>query len=273
MPIVSAWVMPAGLMALVAMPFGFDGPVWRLMGTGIDWMVAIAGWVTGLPGAVGRVAAFGTGPLLLGTAGLVTICLLRSRLRWAGAVLVAAAAGLAASPPRPDVLIAVNGDSVAVRERGRLSALRFGNDPFSIREWLGADADARKPDDPSLKQGFVCDAQGCVATLDDGARIAIARTAEAVAEDCARVHLLITTRDVPPACAAKVLDRTALRTQGSLSITHREQGWVIEAARPSTLDRPWARGARASQQEPATATRRPASRDATPAETDVDYSD
>src|SRR5262249_36203661 len=38
MPIVSAWVMPAGMMALIAMPFGFDAPLWRLMAVGLDCM-------------------------------------------------------------------------------------------------------------------------------------------------------------------------------------------------------------------------------------------
>ena len=32
-------------------------------------MIAVALWVAQLPGAVGRIQAFGTGPLLLGTAG------------------------------------------------------------------------------------------------------------------------------------------------------------------------------------------------------------
>ena len=50
MPVVSGFVMPTGLLALVAMPFGFDAPVWRLMGYGIDWMTAVALWVASLPG-------------------------------------------------------------------------------------------------------------------------------------------------------------------------------------------------------------------------------
>ena len=58
MPIVSAWVMPAGLLALFAIPFGFDGFFWRLMGEGIDWMIAVALLVASLPGAVGRIARF-----------------------------------------------------------------------------------------------------------------------------------------------------------------------------------------------------------------------
>src|SRR6202035_2520225 len=60
MPVVSAVVMPAGLLGLLAMPFGFDGVFWWLMGVGIDWMIAVTRWVADLPGAVGRMAAFGT---------------------------------------------------------------------------------------------------------------------------------------------------------------------------------------------------------------------
>ena len=46
------------------MPFGFDGVFWRLMDVGIDWMIAVSQWVAALPGAIGRMAAFGTGPLI-----------------------------------------------------------------------------------------------------------------------------------------------------------------------------------------------------------------
>ena len=95
MPVVSIWVMPMGILGLVAMPFGFDGLFWRLMGEGIDWMIAVALWVTSLPGAVGRVTAFGIGPLLLGSAGLVVLCLLKiaAAAGWRGAVRARRASG------------------------------------------------------------------------------------------------------------------------------------------------------------------------------------
>ena len=41
MPVVSAVVMPAGLLGLLAMPFGFDGVFWAIMGFGIDWMILV----------------------------------------------------------------------------------------------------------------------------------------------------------------------------------------------------------------------------------------
>ena len=69
MPVVSAVVMPAGLLGLVAMPFGFDRLFWAIMGVGIDWMIWVTQWVAALPGAVGRVPAFGIGPLIAASAG------------------------------------------------------------------------------------------------------------------------------------------------------------------------------------------------------------
>jgi len=59
----------------------------------------VARWVASLPGAIGHVRAFGTGPLLLGTAAILLLCLLRTRLRWSGAAL------RAVTTPRPDVLL------------------------------------------------------------------------------------------------------------------------------------------------------------------------
>jgi ComEC/Rec2-related protein len=94
MPIVSVWVMPMGILGVVAIPFGFDAEFWRQMGHGIDWMDAVALWVASLPGAFGRVTAFGTGPLLLGTAGLLVIGLLKTPLRWTGVAIMLVARDL-----------------------------------------------------------------------------------------------------------------------------------------------------------------------------------
>src|ERR1700753_1317765 len=52
MPVVSAVVMPAGLLGLLAMPFGFDGFFWWLMKIGIDWMIGVTQWVADFPGVV-----------------------------------------------------------------------------------------------------------------------------------------------------------------------------------------------------------------------------
>ncbi len=275
MPIVSVWIMPAGLMGVLTMPFGFDGEFWRLMGQGIGWMDAVALWVAGLPGAVGRITAFGIGPLLLGTAGMLLICLLRSPLRWGGAMLVVVASVWALATPRPDIFVAPDGRAVAVRANdGRLSLIKTGTDTFAIREWLAADGDTRAPTDPSLRAGTACDDTGCIARLADGARVSLALAPEAFEEDCRRAAVVVTLRDGPQACAALLIDRKTWRNTGAVALTRSGDIFQITAARPSGYDRPWARAVPEPSGETSTpASRRPAPRDATPREDELEVGD
>jgi competence protein ComEC len=274
MPIISALSMPAGLLALVAMPFGFDAPLWRLMGVGIDWMVAVAMWVANLPGAVGHVPAFGVGAVLLATAGLVVVCLLRSPLRLAGAGFVVAGCAVAMMAARPDVMVSAGGDVVAVRGTdGRLSAVKFGSDTLSVREWLAADGDARLPNDRAVAAGFACDPDGCVARLADGAAVAVSRTAAAFADDCTRAVLIVTLRVAPADCAATVLDRTTLRSNGAMALTYRNGQFETASARPQGIDRPWTRrreAARNAAQNVAASSGAPPSHDVTQPQPDID---
>lgn len=278
MPIVSAFVMPSGLLALVAMPFGFDGIFWTLMGEGIGWMIAVTLWVASLPGALGRVTAFGVGPLLLGTAGLVVLALLRSPLRWSGGLIAALAVLIAVRTPAPDLLIAQSADAVAVRGAdGRLSIMQSGTDAFAARAWLRADADARAPGDPGLREGVRCDDAGCVARAADGAIVALAISAAALDDDCARASLVVTRRPPPSGCAATVIDRAALQNSGALAFSRTGGRWVLNAAaRPPTHERPWLRQAQvasAATSAAPTATPRPAQRDATPRVDDLEPED
>jgi competence protein ComEC len=135
MPVVSAVVMPAGMFGLAAMPFGLDGVFWWLMGIGIDWMIAVTQWVAGLPGAVGRMASFGIGPLIAASAGIVLLGLLRTPLRWSGAVVLLLAVVWALAVPRPDILISGDGHNVGVRGKdGRLHLMRTAKDAFLLKE-------------------------------------------------------------------------------------------------------------------------------------------
>jgi competence protein ComEC len=275
MPIVSFWVMPTGIAGVVTLPFGFDGFFWRLMGIGIEWMVAVTVWVASLPGAVGRIAAFGTGPLLLGSAGLVVLGLLKSPLRLAGAFFVAVASVWAIRTPQPDVLVSPDAASFAVRTAtGRLSILKTGSDSFAPTQWLAADADARTGKDKELQNGFTCDDAGCVARLADGSIVAIARTPEAFAEDCRRAAVVLSRRNAPPDCAALVIDRKAWQRGGAIALRRVGTAWEITEARPPGYDRPWARARPLAQTSMSLApTRRNAPRDATPRAEDLQPGD
>jgi competence protein ComEC len=276
MPIVSAWVMPMGLLGLLAIPFGFDAEFWRQMGYGIEWMNMVALWVASLPGAVGHVTTFGTGPLLLATAGLLVIGLFKTPLRWSGLALAALGIVWAASAPRPDVLLAGDGRTFAVRGAdGLLTFHHSGGDTFAIKEWLAADADARDYHDRKLGQGIACDAAGCIGKLADGALVAYDLKPDAFEEDCRRAALIMTTRNAPPDCAAQVIGRSLLRERGALALRRTGSGFTIDSARPPNFDRPWAprrlRAADTANPTPAPpAASRAMPRDATPRQDDIE---
>jgi competence protein ComEC len=277
MPVVSAIVMPAGLLGLAAMPFGFDGVCWTVMGWGIDWMIAVTQWVASLPGAVGRVTAFGIGPLIAASAGLILLGLLRTALRWSGVALLLVAAVWAARVQQADIMISGDGRNVAVRGTdGRLHLMRTGKDAFLVKEWLAADADARTAGDPSLADGVSCDEGSCVTQTASGGFVALAGRPEALAEDCERAVLIVTARPVPQGCSAAVIDAARLRRQGALALRRGREGFVVDAVKPGGIDRPWS-PAVPGDGEPETMLRIPTAArpavDATPAEADLQPDD
>ncbi|MFZ2159223.1 MAG: ComEC/Rec2 family competence protein [Bradyrhizobium sp.] len=277
MPVVSAVVMPAGLLGMVAMPFGFDGVFWQVMGWGIDWMIAVAQWVAALPGAIGRIAAFGTGPLIAASLGIILMGLLRTPLRWAGATLVVLAVAWALVRPQPDILISADGHNIGVRGRdGRLHLIRSAKEAFLLREWLAADADGRVLADSSLAEGVSCDQAGCVAQMADGGLVALALRPEALADDCERAALLVTGRQASPRdCGALVVDQDRLRRQGALALRRSRDGFKVDAVRPKGVDRPWSPAVAGDTADGTSLVRaaiaKPA--DATPSEADLQADD
>jgi competence protein ComEC len=254
------------------MPFGFDGVCWWAMGVGIDWMIVVAQWVAALPGAIGRMAAFGTGPLAVASLGIILLGLLRTPLRWSGAAVLGLAVAWALAVPQPDILISGDGHSIGVRGRdGRLHLMRTAKDTFLQKEWLAADADARQAGDASLGEGVSCDEAGCVAPMADGAFVALALRPEALGDDCAQAALVVTARPAPAACGALVVDQERLRRQGALALRKTRDGFAVDAIRPKGVNRPWS-PATAGDAEGETNLLRPAAPravDATPSEADL----
>jgi competence protein ComEC len=271
MPVVSALVMPAGLLGLLAMPFGFDGFFWSLMGIGIDWMIVVTQWVAALPGAVGRITAFGIGPVIAASAGLILMGLLRTPLRWTGAFVLAGSIVWALAVKQPDILIASDGHAIAVRGKdAKLHVMRTGKDAFLLKEWLAADADARGATEASLADGVSCDDAGCVVEMGSGGLAAQSLRSDSLSEDCERATLIVTTHQPPSDCAASVIDAARLRRQGALALWRKPGGFDVQAAKPRGFDRPWSPAVEGDGEVDGFVATRPTStaRDATPSEAD-----
>lgn len=235
-------VMPAGLAALVAMPFGLEaGPLW-LMGIGIEAMVWCANAVAHLPGAVGRVPAIPALAFGLMVAGGLWWALWSTRWRVLGLVPIALGLILAPTGRRPDVLIGRGADLVAVRGAdGKLSALAGRGSTFELARWLEHDGDGRSPDEAGKAEAFRCDRIGCVAVVK-GLRIAIADTPAAWRDDCTAASVLILKFPQPRGCRphGPVIDRDDVSARGAHALTIKDGRVRIETVADVRGIRPWA---------------------------------
>lgn len=153
--------------------------------------------------------------------------------------------------------------------------MRTAKDAFLVKEWHAADADPRDTSDPTLSQGVSCDDAGCVVAMDDGAFVSLALHPDALADDCERAALVVTTRQAPGACASAVIDRDRLRRQGTMALRRTRDGFTVDVAKPRGLDQPWAPAVAGDTDAEAIllAPRRTVPRDATPAEADLQADD
>ena len=230
-----------------------------------------------MPGAVGRVPAFGIGPLIAASLGIILLGLLRTPLRWSGAVLVLSAALWAARAPQPDILISADGRNVGVRgQDGRLHLMHAAKAPgmpsCSRSGWRRMRTRERRRD-ASLTEGVSCDDLGCVMQSAGGGLVAQALRPEALSDDCERAALIVTLRQAPAACAASVIDAERLRRQGAMALRRGREGFVVDAVKPRGIDRPWSPAAADESEADATVLAPrvvpPRAVDATPAEADL----
>jgi competence protein ComEC len=153
-----------------------------------------------------------------------------------------------------------------------MHAAKGTRDAFLLREWLAADADPRAATDASLTAGVSCDDHGCVMQSASGVFIAQALKPEALADDCERAALIVTTRPAPAGCAASVIDAERLRRQGAMALRRSREGFVVEAVKAGGIDRPWSPAAADEGGAEAMILARPApprAVDATPSEADL----
>jgi competence protein ComEC len=241
MPVMGFWVMPAAALSVMLMPLGLDGPALLLLGKGIDVMLALGGWVAGLPGAVSLAPAMPLSALLAISTGGLWLAIWRGRRRWFGLGGLAAGVVLAAVAPRPDMLVSPDGETVAIR--GGDGLLHFPvapRDRFAAREWLRRDGDARALKQAAGMTEARCDGVGCVARRR-GSLIALSKRPEALADDCAQARILVTALTMPPAVPCKgpalVIDGAAAEKAEGFALSL--SPLATQSVRQARGQRPW----------------------------------
>jgi len=236
-PAISTLIMIPVLPTLLLMPFGLEALPLAPMGWGIDWMTLVAREATSWSEGYGGVRMIPALALLLFAAGFLWLALWQQRWRFAGFVPMALAVPVALAATPPDVLVSEDGGAAAVRAADGRYRILGKPDEFIVINWLRADADPRKPDDPSLKEGVRCDLLGCTADMPWGGIAALADSVSALIDDCPRASVIVSHAVASRLCGdrATVIDRRVTGTGGSVALYRsgdRSGGFAIVTAYP-----------------------------------------
>ena len=218
LPVVGAVIMPAAAVAVVLMPFGLEYWPLQAMGWGVRVMTGIAYWVASLPGAVNLVPAWPASALVLVTLGGLWIALWQRRWRWFGVVPVAAGLALAFTAVPPDLIVARDAHSAAVRGGDGALLILGAPDDYSAEQWLRRDGDFRAA--ATAETLDRCDEWGCIAQGANGRTIALSLRAGSLLDDCARADVVIGAVPIRQRCEHPkiTVDRIEVARGGAVAL-------------------------------------------------------
>ncbi|HEY0302242.1 MAG TPA: ComEC/Rec2 family competence protein, partial [Rhizomicrobium sp.] len=243
LPIAGFVIMPAAAATMVLMPFGLDRLPLLAMGKGVALMSAVAHWVAGLPGATTSFAVWPLGALLAVAFGGLWLSLWRRAWRWLGLAPIALGLVLAYAAVPPDLLIARDGLTVALRvPGGSLKLLRPAKDKYAAAEWLKRDGDSHDPADAiaTAADGMHCDPLGCLARTTSGLVVADIARVDALADDCAIATIVVASVPTRRRCTGPqlVIDRFDVARANGYAV------WFTQPLRVESVEqvrglRPW----------------------------------
>lgn len=240
LPLVGFVMMPAALLAVIAMPFGAEGPFLAAVGWSIDRMLELAAvvalWSEHLR-ASPLLSAWG---LVLALLALGWFCFFSTRWRLLGPALLIPLVPLLALDHPPDVLIADTTQATVIRGPTGLELADGKPASFALDVWRETYAE---PID--VAAATRCDSIACIGESSAGFTYAIIEDYAAFGEECGRADLIITRMNAPAFChAGAVIDAGDLHTGGVqwLRWDATAKSFERRSAIPP-LDRPWRIGA------------------------------
>ncbi|MDO8379679.1 ComEC/Rec2 family competence protein [Phenylobacterium sp.] len=246
-PISSFLMMPALALGAVLAPLGLGEAPLGAAGVAIDAMNRIAAAAASLPHAQIIVASAPAWTLPAAFLGILWLCLWKGPLRWAGLPL-ALAVTLTPRPPAPDIWIAADGSTLAVREGKQAVLFRpdvklFGAELWARRRGLEPAADGQAARDAL----YDCDRWSCAPRVGSSPRVAAVFTRRASTierklplfcqwADVVVVRGAASATDCP---GVLLLTEDDFARGGSAELYRTAQGWKIVWAQTLRGRRPW----------------------------------
>lgn len=244
MPLVSFFIMPAAVLAFLAMPFGLETLPLQLLGFGLSLMIDGARWFAGFPASNILLPSLAPWGILLCVIGGLWLCLWQTKLRLAGLPLIMAGFFSIAQHQPYDLLISDDGSKAALRqEDGRWLFLRGTPESFDGAQWLRAHAVADAQLAKESPQAS-CDRIRCIISAH-GKKIVIGKSKKRREGLCdGSADILISDAYLSrEKCRhiEHVFDRRALSQTGAVGIRFYEGKMQVLTATEMRGDRPWVR--------------------------------
>ncbi|KDB02843.1 hypothetical protein U879_15175, partial [Defluviimonas sp. 20V17] len=243
-PVMGLVVMPAAVIAALMAPVGLAGPALWAMGLGAQWILAVAHWVAGLSGAVVPVVTPPGWVLPVLALGALLLMLWRGRLRWGGALVMAAALAGWTMAERPALLISADGRLAGLMTpsgRALSSATAAG---FAARSWLENDGDAAARDAAAARPGFAGSKTARTFDLGRWSGVVLGRRAapDMLQAACRKDAIVITAAAAPGFRGpCRIFDAGSLARQGAVAINPEGDRLIVRRADQVAGDRPWVR--------------------------------
>jgi len=242
-PLAALWIMPAAVVSICMMPFGWELPFLWMMGQGIELLLLVSTSISNLSNATFGIAYFPTTSLVFLVLGGLLICLSGNIGRRLGAITLVVSVVAIPSVTWPTMVIENTGDYAAVVTGNAVELItENGLSKRSGRSWLertSFNVLDKKPSDsqPNISK---CDSQACILEKG-GISIAYVYGEGALLEECYRADVVVSKFPIRRDCPFPkvVIDRFDLWRNGSYAIFIKDDVIEVVNDREVRGNRPW----------------------------------
>lgn len=247
-PFTSVLVMPAGMIALLAMPFGLEALPLAVCGWGVEAVLWIARLVASWPEATVMLPhppGWGLAVLSLGT---IWLSLWRGRVRWAGLLAIGVGMASPALEPAPDLLIAADGRLIAIRtDEGVYIQQVNGGSKFTRDAWLHYWAERESRPFPAMGGGgggalLNCVKDSCLLRSRADGAVALLARGPGKLEGCSSAAIVVSAEPARGLCPRpwpRLVDRFTVWREGATAVWLDPDGVRILTDRQARGVRPW----------------------------------
>ncbi|WP_426957695.1 ComEC/Rec2 family competence protein [Muricoccus radiodurans] len=262
-PLTSFLVMPAGALALLLMPLGWEGPALAAMGWGVDGTILVGRTIAAWPGAALTAAPIPAWGIAVFGLGLCWVCLWRGNWRWPGIAMMAAGLLSGSTVTAPDLLVSADARLIALSTpQGIFVERASGASRLTRESWLrswGEDGAQPLPATGTAAEGRItCAGTACVLRPHpEGAAAALLRRPPPetprrrgtpappvppvrAETGCGQAELLVSAEPIRGRCRdTPMLDRFSVWRDGAHAVWLGRGGAVVLSDRGFRGNRPW----------------------------------